>query len=641
MRQLLQWIQGKINTGVKARSHNMLLGPSLAAAGLGIGLFGLGVWEPLEQMVYNSLFLTRDRLSALQWDDRIVVIAIDNESLAEYGPYPWSRDRYAALLDQLMTAQPAAVGFDILMPEATAKDAQLAESIRFSSNVVLAVGGDGQGNSIQVTPTLTTPAQGFFQLGHVKHTPDLDGLSRQGFLYERYQTSFAPSFAIALLDFYQQNLAQLITDTPTTLSEKSAQFLNHPEQFDQTQPMLINWPGLTRPDKNQKSPQGLTTLSFSEILNDGTVIDQLQNKIILVGYTATGVVGTVEDPIRTPFEPDIPTSGVYLHAALLDNLLNNRFLSRLPQGWTTVLIILSAVGSSLLLKPMRLRGRLIFVIALIPTWFVITYFGFIAGLWLPMAAPIGTTFLGMMFLQVGEQRERQALTDLFAISLSPEMADFIWQHKEELLTKGQIHSQELTATLLFADIRGFTTISEELPSDQLLAWLNRYFEVMTECIMTHGGVVDKYIGDAIMAAFGAPISRPGAIQQDALAAVGASMAMVEQLKALNQEFADQGLPIVKFGIGLHTGPLVAGTVGSRHRANYSLFGDTVNIAARLQDMTKQLTKNSPYPILMSEATYQHVADHYTITAEKAHIQLRGRTAQTTVYTLGGLNTKVR
>ena len=643
MRQLLQWIQGKINTRGKARSHNMFLGPSLAAAGLGIGLFGLGVWEPLEQMVYNSLFLTRDRLGALQWDDRIVVIAIDNDSLAEYGPYPWSRDRYATLLDQLMTAQPAAVGFDILMPEATTEDAQLAESIRFSNNVVLAVGGDGQGNSIQITPTLTTPAQGFFQLGHVKHTPDLDGLSRQGFLYEKHQTSLAPSFAIALLDVYQQNLAQLITDTPITLSEQSAQFLKYPEQFDQTQPLLINWPGLTRPGKNQQSSQGLTTLSFSEILNDDAVIDQLQNKIVLIGYTATGVVGTAEDPIRTPFEPDIPTSGVYLHAALLDNLLNDRFLSRLPQGWTLALIMLSAMGSSLLLKPMQLRGRLIFVITLIPTWFVVTYLGFIAGLWLPMAAPIGTIFLGMMFLQVGEQRERQALTDLFAISLSPEMADFIWQHKEELLTKGQIHSQELTATLLFADIRGFTTISEELPSDQLLAWLNRYFEVMTECIMTHGGVVDKYIGDAIMAAFGAPISRTGegAIQQDALAAVSASMAMVEQLKDLNQEFADQGLPTVRFGIGLHTGPLVAGTVGSRHRANYSLFGDTVNIAARLQDMTKQLTKNSPYPILMSEATYQHVADHYSITAEKAHIQLRGRTAQTTVYTLGGPSTKAR
>ena len=257
-----------------------------------------------------------------------------------------------------------------------------------------------------------------------------------------------------------------------------------------------------------------------------------------------------------------------------------------------------------------------------------------AGLWIPMAAPVGATFLSMKFLKVAEQRESQALTELFAISLSPQMADFVWQHKDELLTQGKIHSQDLTATLLFADIRGFTTISETLPSDQLLSWLNRYFEVMTECIMAHGGVVDKYIGDAIMAAFGAPVSRLGdnAIQQDALAAVKASVAMVERLKELNQEFETQALPTVRFGIGLHTGPLVAGTVGSRHRASYSLFGDTVNIAARLQDMTKTLTQDTAYPVLISETTYQHVA-HQCTAEEKARIQLRGRTGKTTVYGL--------
>ncbi|MEO0350825.1 MAG: adenylate/guanylate cyclase domain-containing protein [Cyanobacteria bacterium P01_A01_bin.15] len=628
----------------QSRSHwvNMFLGPGLAAAGLGVGLFGLGLWEPLERIVYTGLFLTRDRLAPLQWDDRIIIVAIDEASLGRYGPYPWPRDLYADLLDRLMLVQPAAVGFDILMPETTPEDATLAESIGFSGNVVLAVGGDGQGTSIQVAPTLTEPAQGFFQLGHVKHIPDPDGISRQSFLYERYQTEFAPSFAVALLDTYQQSLASLLTDTPIQLPEQSSDFLDSPERFDQASPVLINWPGITHSRDNQQSFQSLTTLSFSDVMTDDDILDQLQNKIVLIGYTATGIVGTVEDPIRTPFEQRIATSGVYLHAAILDNLLNDRFLTRLPQGWILGLIVLSGMGSSLVLKSLKLRGRLIFVLALIPIWFVVAYGSFLAGLWLPMAAPIGTTLLGMLLFQMAEQRERQALTDLFSISLSPEMADFIWQHKEELLMEGQIHSQELTATLLFADIRGFTTISETLPSGQLLAWLNRYFEVMTECIMDHGGVVDKYIGDAIMAAFGAPISRSGegAIQQDALAAVKASMAMVGRLKELNQEFQTQGLPTVRFGVGLHTGPLVAGTVGSRTRANYSLFGDTVNVAARLQDMTKTLTKSSPYPVLMSEATYQHVAENFTIVAEKARIQLRGRTAQMTVYTLGGANADV-
>ena len=225
MKQFLQWARSKITLGSsQTKSHwiNLFLGPSLAAAGLGVGLFALGIWEPLEQRVYSGLFLTRDRLGALQWDDRIVVVAIDDSSLADEGPYPWPRDRYAALLDRLMLVQPAAVGFEVLMPEATPDDAQLAESIGFSGNVVLAVGGDGQGNSVQVSPSLTAPIEGYFQLGHVKHIPDTDGVSRQAFLYERYQTTFSPSFAISLLDTYQHNLANIITDSPITLSAASS-----------------------------------------------------------------------------------------------------------------------------------------------------------------------------------------------------------------------------------------------------------------------------------------------------------------------------------------------------------------------------------------------------------------------------------
>lgn len=616
----------------------MALGTGLMAVVVGMGLSSLGVWKPLDRAVYNRLFLVRDRLSETQWDDRVVVIAIDDASLATYGPYPWSRDHYAALLDRLMAVQPAAIGFDILMPEATAEDALLAESILFSGNVVLAASGDGQGNAIQVSPTITEPADGFLRVGHVKHSPDSDGISRQAFLYERHQDEVAPSLAIALLATYQQSLDNLLTTDAIVPTKTNPTFLADPSQFDQTKPLWINWPGLTRPQSNldPQSTHGITTLSLTSVMdeNNTQALDQLHNKIVLVGYTAVGVVGEAEDPLRTPFEQNIPTAGVYFHAAILDNLLNDRFLRQIPGSLTLVLVTLSGLGSSLILKHLGSKSRLVFVLGLLPAWFTVAYVSFLNGLLLPISAPIGTGLLGVMIYQLLEQRERQTLMDLFAINLSPQMADFIWQHKEELLNDGHIHSQELTATLLFTDIRGFTTITEQLPSDVLLPWLNRYFEVMTDCIMAHGGVVDKYIGDAIMAAFGAPIARPGedAIRQDALAAVMASVAMVERLESLNQEFEAQELPTIQFGIGLHTGPLVAGTVGSRNRANYSLFGDTVNTAARLQDMTKQLTQGAPYPILMSDATYGKI-DNRCAVFPKGQIQLRGRTTETIVYAL--------
>ncbi|MBX2862930.1 MAG: adenylate/guanylate cyclase domain-containing protein [Leptolyngbyaceae cyanobacterium MAG.088] len=639
-----KWLKLLRNKTRAARSQQqwlyMFLGPGLAAAGVGVALTVLGAWNPLERGVYNRLFYTRAQLHPLEWETDVVVIAIDNESLEKYGRYPWKRDLYADLLYQLELVQPAAIGFDILMPEATPEDAEFAEALTYNPNVVLAVGGDSQGNFINISESLDEIADGTLTVGHVKHITDGDGISRRAFLYERQDDQVADSLAIALLKKYQTSLDSTITSDPLNQAEIPKTLLKSLEQFDQNKPVWLNWPGPVRAkDSDLANPNaGVSTLSFQEVMTNDDVLDQLQNKIVLVGYTATGVVGNIEDPLKTPFSRKIPDSGVFLHAVILDNLLSNRFLKVLPQYWALTLIILSGFGSSLILRPLKLRGRLVFLFALIPAWFIFTYGCFtIANLVIPMAAPIGTTLLGMMFFQIAEQRERQALTDLFAISLSPEMAEFVWQHKDELLTDGQIHAQELTATVLFTDIRGFTSITEKLPSKDLLTWLNRYFEVMTACIMDNGGVVDKYIGDAIMAAFGSPVARLNekGVQADALAAVRASIAMVDRLEDLNKEFTAQGLPTVKFGVGLHTGPLVAGTVGGRNRANYSLFGDTVNIAARLQDMTKKLTKNSPYPILMSEATYKYARAEYTIVQEKAKIQLRGRTAQTTLYTLAG------
>lgn len=619
----------------RAQSTPSVLAAGLAATLLSVGLWAVGAWEPIERVAYTGLFLVRDRLHPIQWDDRLAVIAIDEASLAAYGAYPWSRDQYTRLLDRLMAVQPAAIGLGILMPEATPEDAQLADSIRLSSNVVLAIGSDPYGNFLQVSPSLIGPTEGFVRLGHVNHLSDTDGLSRQAFLYEIEGTQVAASFAIAIAEAYQHSLQNLITAEPIDVPKIRPEFLTQPQQFDRTAPLWINWPGATRPPVAASPQTQLTTLSFVDVLtdNDGDLIDQLQNKIVLLGYTSVGTVGETREAIRTPFERRIPTASIYLHAAIVDNLLNDRFLRRLSPGWTLACIALVGFGSSLVLKPLKVRGRLLVMLAALPLWSALVYGSFLTGLWLPVAAPMGASVFALMACQFAEQRERQTLMDLFQINLSPEMAKFIWQHQQELLTDGMIHSQTLKATLLFVDIRGFSAISEKLPSDILLPWLNRYFEVMTDCIMAHGGIVDKYIGDAIMAAFGGLVTQTEetTIRHSAIAAVHTSLAIIERLQDLNEEFAAKDWPQIKLGIGIHTGTLVGGTVGSRHRASYSLFGDTVNIAARLQEVTKTMASDIRYPILLSEATYEYVHTHFLL-EKRGHILLRGRTEETTIFT---------
>lgn len=603
------------------RSNSALLS-GLFATAVGLGLLSIQAWEPLERLAYNGLFQTRARLIPPNWDERIVVVAIDEASLDRYGRFPWSRDRYGAFLDTLLAAQPAAVGFDIIFAESTVHDARFAESIAISGNVVLAVGDDGAGNALEISPTLTEPAEGTFLLGHVKHTVDTDGISRRVWLYEgRF-----PILGVALLQMYNLSLSQTLGDVVPDLPQIDPAVLAQPEQFN-SQSTWLNWPGPIQPESNH--PNALKVLSFSDVLEGQVPLDQLQNKIVLVGITAAAL-----DPLRTPFHISVPTAGVYLHAAVVDNLLQDRLLQRWSFEKTAGVLLLLGMTTSFVLKPLTFKGRVLVLLGLVSAWLAIAYGSFTQQVWLPVAAPIGTCLLSGLSLQFIEQRERQSLMNLLALNTSPEMADLMWHHKTDILSKGQIQPQELTTTVLFTDIRGFTSITETLPSEALLPWLNRYFEVMTDCIMAQGGIVDKYIGDAIMAVFGAPVPHtlPEEIQQDASAAVSASLAMYQALQTLNQEFTAAGLPTVRFGVGIHTGVVIGGTVGSRQRINYSLFGDTVNVAARLQDMTKTLTVSTPYPILLSEVTYSHVSQLYQGQA-MGELKLRGRANPMTVYSI--------
>ncbi|NJN74524.1 MAG: adenylate/guanylate cyclase domain-containing protein [Limnothrix sp. RL_2_0] len=289
-----------------------------------------------------------------------------------------------------------------------------------------------------------------------------------------------------------------------------------------------------------------------------------------------------------------------------------------------------------LLLTQNLRGRLILLSVACVGWWGLCLLGLVYGkVMLPAIAPIGTILLSGMGLQFYEQYEKQELMNLFARHVSPEMAEVIWQRKNEILTQGQLEPQELTATVLFSDIRGFTQISEHFPPNELLPWLNEYLHEMTQCIMSHGGIVDKYIGDGIMAVFGVPFAREtqGEIQQDAIQAIAASIEMHEKLIPLNRSLAEKNLPKIKIGVGIHTGKVVAGSVGGKERLSYSVVGDTVNTASRLESMNKPLSLKikRPFNIILSGATFDLVRDDY-VTKSLGTAPIRGREERMALYT---------
>jgi len=230
---------------------------------------------------------------------------------------------------------------------------------------------------------------------------------------------------------------------------------------------------------------------------------------------------------------------------------------------------------------------------------------------------------------------------LFSRHVSPEIAEQIWQHRDQFSHADWPRPQRLTATVMFTDICHFTAISERLSPPELVDWLNEYMEALIPIIEAHSGVINKFIGDAIMAMFGAPLPSNTAIQRqaDAQNAVKCAIAIQNTLKQRNQDWQQRGLPAVGMRIGIHTGELVAGSVGAYQRMEYTLYGDTVNIAARLENFDKDSFSPHPFDdpcrILIGETTYQHLNQSFDVDALQT-TYLRGKTQTLKIYSVHGL-----
>ena len=579
--------------------------PGAIAAGVAVGLLQIGAWQPLERLSYNLLFQIRQSLPHPSWDQRVAVIAIDEASLKRYGRFPWTRQRYTQLLKTLSVSPPAAIGFDILFAEPTPQDAALAKAMADNGSVVVAIGGDAQGQPIDLVP-IFIPAT---RQGHVHHRPDADGITRQNWLI----LGETPSLSLAMLQIYQDKFPRNAGAKPPIGS-----------RLQRLDPVIwVNWSDRT---------QAIPTYSFTDVLRGQVAPGTFKNKLVLVGTTAAGI-----DPLQTPFDQLPPTSGVYLHAALLDNLLNQRWIQRQPPLFDWLLLLGLAPVTSLLLWQRELGGQMAVLSILIGSWVVGALLLFsLAHLWIPIVAPVGTILLAGLGVQLREQHERQLLMTLFAKHVSPATAALLWQNRTQIFQDGELTAQELTATVLFMDVRGFTSTSEKLAPRELLTWLNLYLDTMTDCIIAHGGVVDKYIGDAIMAVFGVPFSRTDRveIQQDAANAIAASMAMHQRLQLLNDRLQAAGKPMIQFGIGIHTGTVVAGSVGSSKRLHYSVLGDTIHVAARLESMNRAVLTDNPFNILITGETLSYLDDRYSVEPVET-LELRGREQPTMIFSVLG------
>lgn len=337
----------------------------LASLGFAL-LLKLGALQPLEQIAYTALFHLRGQQ---EWDDRVVVIAIDDSSISRLGRFPWSRQRYVELLNTLETANPSLIAFNLLWSESSPHDAQLAQAMTQNGRVVLAEGWDSTGLPLIAVPNLQTAA---IASGHVLKQQDLDGITRKVDL----QLQGEPALGVAIAKSYA--LVQENIPLP-----------------DLNQSLWLNWVGKTN---------HIQQYAFADVIQRKIAPQNFQNKIVLVGVTATGI-----DPLPTPFDQNPPASGVFLQATLVNNLLQHNWLQLPASNWTWLILLLSGPGFSWLLYQQKESRQFLIWLGACLGWGVLVVVLFTHAYWLPIVLPLCllTTTAGGVF--VGERLRMGAL----------------------------------------------------------------------------------------------------------------------------------------------------------------------------------------------------------------------------------------
>ena len=579
-----------VNTTSGAGWHARLVGaapwPVLAAGIIGLLLCFSAPWRSLELKAFDwfTVHTAPDRVSL-----PITIVAIDEESMANVGlQWPWPRSLHARLLDRLRDAGAAVVAFDVVFAEPSAEpqeDRLFAQAIREFGSVVLAANLEYRDTAatrqwIRIDPLpALLDAGATAGLATIKTDPD--GFQRSIPMSEN-------ALWREVLAKFAQRHPGVVARTQGTESER-IRYVGGAGTF-----VRIPYYRLLDPDK-------YLSANWREALRDN---------IVLVGRslkTTTDLNIVQPDMFMTPFFSTTQElmPGVEVQANIIANMITGDTLSEAPRYYAILLVIAATLLVALTMPSWQPLHSGLWALGLgvaiaLADWYLFRY----QRVWLPAGAALSVVALGYAgqgargFLR--EQARRKEIRRAFALYVSPEIVDEIVAHPESLRLGGD--RRELT--LLFTDLAGFTSISEKLSAEAVAQLLNRHLTEMTAIVMRHGGTVDKFIGDAVMAFWGAPI----ADADQSLHAVEAAIEMQRAIADMRAKLAAAGSPALHMRIGLHRGECIVGNMGSIDRFAYTAVGDCVNLASRLEGV------NNVYGtgILLSDAVAHAVADRISL-----------------------------
>jgi adenylate cyclase len=575
-------------------------------------------------------------------DDRVVIVGIDETDVQRYGAI-LSDEELADLLNKIKQQQPRAIGLDLYRNLAEGGGQEKLTQVFLSTPNLIGITkqtGDAISSAIPPSPILQERGQ----IGANDVPRDADGKVRRGFLYLTNETGdYLESLGLkmALLYLDAQNIQPEQLPNSDNLKLGSAIF----PLFEANDGAYVNADdGGYQILLNYRGPaQTFRIVSARDIFQNKLEANWARDRIVLIGATATSKNDFFDTPYssRTSFITPERTSGVEIQANLTSQIisasLDQRPLIQVwqePQEWIWIFVwsIVGTVISAVVRSPrwtvltLTLAGAILVTSALLTFWL---------GWWIPLVPALltlaGSAIVVTGYLANQEHEERQLVMQLFGRHVTPEIAETIWQNRNQFLQEGQLLGQRVTATVLFTDLQNFSTISEQLEPEDLMLWLNEYMSAMSQLVLEQGGIVDKFIGDAIMAVFGVPIPRttPEEIAEDARKAVRCALKMATTLQALNARWKEQGLPAPSMRVGISTGTVVTGSLGGQQRLEYTTIGDNVNVAARLESYDKSLD-GGICRILINEATYQYTKEQFQ-TQFIDTVQLKGRAQSTRVH----------
>ena len=604
----------------------------------------------------------------------IALIGIDEYTLRNLEPYvgrwPWPRVVHSMLIDYLAPAK--VIGYDVDFAGADTRkggidfggaqwsgaesDHALVESVKNAGNVILLADATYEATEGSSPPylrsafslsgaavlerhvvfppweALTSAASG---LGHNYFVLDADGPLRHTVPFVRTGDRALPSFGLAAaftMAGVRPDEVRLDRDVLQVRDRAIPLSLRHVRTAAGTDAYLwslidFRGPALLPDLKSRPYPHYSAFAiinSANQMLNhEKPEIDPsvFQHKIVFVGATGAGLYDVFETPFSGGKMP-----GIQVHAAVADDFLSNRFMRSAPDAGRIGCVLVGAVAIGAMAALMPAWWATAATLAMVSLFVWIATRLFAAGDWVNVSQPVlagaFALFGGVAYQYFFEGREKRRMKKLFGQYVSKDVYDQLVANP----ALARLGGQRREMTVLFSDIRGFTTVSERGQPEEIVHMLNQYFTRMVDLVFLHKGTVDKFVGDMVMALFGAPLDDP----QHADHAVEAALDMIDELHSLNAAWQTVGRPSLDIGIGINTGPMIAGNIGSEQIMSYTVIGDAVNLGSRLESLNKQYGTR----IIISDRTRARLTGQYVL-KPLGDVVVKGKTEPVAIFAVVG------